>query len=379
MKEKLSLILKLVGVGAAIALIVLVILFFMKGCSPDNSEPTDTPPSAGTQDPANSSTPGPEQQGAADDPLESQAGTEDLEKVHGTYLNNKVLVYQVPTGGEISIGVQNDKTDGLYLNLQYSKASLELRGGQYVFEVFDPESAANFEYFDAPGAAPQSIVNEENANLVLCGHSYATAMSSVYENDTKYGVKWCRHGDDSPPGPAELFIRCYNPVSGTIVAVLRAGISMDEETETYELESLASNEVLDVTESDPLLQIDQATKDLAIDDVSMFLAGQDYFQNDDWWENALQNPIFLERIHAPSSTFNGLDGVKLRLRDLLNPDTETWRLSMTIDNRVVSFFLGSTAQVYNGEDEIVDGNPVVLATFGCSWTKWNDTEMTDPF
>ena len=229
--ERAKLIIKLILGIAAIAVCCLFIIFVMRACSAgeDNPDSSDTP-AISDEGQGGGST------GVSDNTLSDYADYEDNSAYEslGNYMNDRILTYDYGSG-TISIGVDLGVQDYIYLNPSCSEASAEA-GKQVGFFITASSPRLDIGYTE--GAAATDTQNAQDANLVMLGQTYDTAVPAGYKSAENYGVRWERdtmeiNEDD---GGTTLYIRAVNLSSGELIAMCKATIVYDEATDTHHLD-----------------------------------------------------------------------------------------------------------------------------------------------
>lgn len=350
--EKGKIAIKLMLGVAAISVCCLFIIFVMRACSSKNdiSDSGDTPVVSDSGESNSPSDSGVE----TDNPNNTFSDYADYEdntdyESSGNYMNDRILTYDYGAG-TISLGVDIGLQDYIYLNPVCSEAAAE-EGKQVGFFITASSPRLNISYTE--GAAAIDGLNAQEANLIMLGQTYDTAVPAGYKSVEDYGVRWERDemeiNEDN--GGTTLYIRAVNLSSGELIAMCRATIVYDADTDTHHLDKLTSSDVADTGE------MTQEEKSVLVQDAIAFMQMTDNFNppSETDWTNAAATAK-VEHIPEPYFTqFSDTDGQQARSFDFPYNRCEIWAVNLQFPTGFITVYFAPYLQTLGMESMTAPG------------------------
>lgn len=359
-KERIRLIIRL-GIGVvSIALVCALIILGLRVCSRFEPEPTiDTTENPAQSEQPNSSTEEQQHNDALTDYKDSENNATWGQELAGSYQNNKVLTYDYG-GGTISLGVNApDVTKALYLNPSCSIASASgVRVGFFI-----SASSPGLYYSSREGSAADQGKNKGVANFVLLGETYDTAIPAAYVSSENYGVRWERDPlAEQDNGETTLYIRAVNLGNGQPLALCRATVVYDENTNSYSLATLTSADVVDTGE------MTEEEKDSLVEQAVQFMVAQNIVNPTEGWSAAKESALVE---HVPTTYFPwflGPNGEQLRSYDKPYQNGEIWAVNLPLASYNVTVYFAPYLQAVLGfEHATTPGSDELnLVPIGCA-------------
>lgn len=358
-KERRQLIVRLGIWAMGIAAVCTIIIFAFRACSKQEPESVIESPQVSVQ-----SEPPRDLQEPGNDPLTNYEDCENNatwgEDLVGSYQNDKVLTYNYG-GGTISLGVNAPEAqEGLYLNPSCSEASTS--GIQVGF--FITSSSPELYCSSQDGAAPDEDANVGAANFVLLGETYDTAIPAAYKNAENYGIRWEHDplAENKDSGGTTLYIRAVNMSNGQPLALCRATIAYDAESNSYTLATLTSADVVDTGE----MSIEEKA-DL-VDQAVQFMVSQNSVTLSEGWASAKAGA---KVEHVPTTyfpTFLGPNDEVLNSHDKPYQNCEIWAVNLPLSSYNVTVYFASRLQIVLGSENttIPGSDELDLTPIGCA-------------
>lgn len=351
-RERAKLVIKLLLGIAAISVCCLLIIFVMRACSADDAAPDSSDaPVTSTGDEDDSASGSGSGTDISDDALSGYVDYEDNSDYEslGNYMNDRVLTYDYGSG-TISLGVELGVQDYIYLNPVCSEAAAE-DGKQIGFFITASSPGLEISYPEGAAAADES--NAQEANLVMLGQTYDTAVPAGYKSAEDYGVRWERDkmeiNEDN--GGTTLYIRAVNLSSGELIAMCKATIVYDASTDTHHLDTLTSSDVVDTGE------MTQEEKSALVQDAVSFMQGTGNFTppNEADWTNAA-GTAKVEHVPEPYFTqFSDTKGQQARAFDFPYNRCEIWAVNLQFPTGFITVYFAPYLQTLGMESMTAPG------------------------
>ena len=349
--DRVKVLLRLFAGVVVLAALCLMVIFVMRGCSPEEgSQVTETSP-AYSELPVIDGTDAPA-------PIETEAGgivdysdSEDNSAYGslGNYANDRVLTYNYGSGS-ISLGVADlGIQDYLYLNPVCSEAKAE-EGRQVGF--FITCSSPRLDISGTEGASVREGRNVNAANFVMLDQTYDTAVPAAYEDAENYGVRWEQdvlevNEDD---GGTTLYIRAINLSNGKLLAMCKVTIVYDAFSDTHYLSSLTSSDVVDTGE------MSLADKSALVEAAVTFMQGTGNFSppSEESWTAAMETAK-VEHVPAPYFTkFSDSNGQQAKAYHYSN--CEIWAVNLQFPTGVITVYFAPQLQIWGFDSATEPGS-----------------------
>lgn len=245
----------LLKIGGAVLLLCAAVLLYMWAFGSKESTPDDLTPSDVIENPADSTEAGGEPGGEVaaptiepDPDYEDYEPADDMFNITDSGYVNRVLSYEYNGDGDtISVGVDVQNADAIYLNLICSVATPESKVGFY----FDA-GGLMVQYSDTDYQGINDAKNSGESNVIMDkmnGRDYELMTPASFRDESRYGAKW----QGSVNEDTTIYFRAVRLNDGVILAIFRLDIKYNAEKNAYEIVSLYSADVTatgELTESD---------------------------------------------------------------------------------------------------------------------------------
>ena len=171
------------------------------------------------------------------------APVSQYEQILTAEYENKVVTYTCDNGEEVSLGVDLDVGNYLYLNPKYTASNAD--SGKVIFYIWADRT--NLEYDVMEGAYSSQEEIETAPNLVAIGRTIDLGIPSDYVDDNYFGVRWRNNvffdGKEKEAALTHLYIHMIRVSDAKLLKSLIATIEYDRVAGTYGITDLSCNDV----------------------------------------------------------------------------------------------------------------------------------------
>ena len=158
--------------------------------------------------------------------------------------DNKVVTCTCRNGETVSLGVDLEDGDYLYLNPSYSAADTE--DGKVLF--FFWVDRTELEYDVLTGTMASREEHATSANFASIGRTNDKGIPAAYLDEDNYGVRWKNNvfsdGKEKGDATTHLYMHVIRIADAKLIDSLQATIEYDPATEKYGISSFNRNDVL---------------------------------------------------------------------------------------------------------------------------------------
>lgn len=221
------------------------------------------------------------------DQQQVDTGPDSIQESSEATYTNKVVSWKAQSGKKISVGLDSDDSNYIYLNIHCEDASDGDEIGYYL-----KEGRGKLEYSDENNILTDcdSGTNVDHANFFIPRQLYDAVAAMEYVDDTNYGVRWSDDGSDGTTDGTMITVRAVNLKTAALIGIFDIVIDHNEKKNSYAITSVNSADVREYG------LLDEEEREKAVKDAVDF-AATTVFPNigETRWQTAARNGAIVHK------------------------------------------------------------------------------------